>query len=138
MTRLAVLGHEGLFPSGVELDLPRPNFTADSLRFMRQRWPDDRFDLIVGSDNLAQFHLWRDHEEILLHHQLLVYPRPGFPEHLHQAQLRDHPSVIIMPDAPLMDISSTAIRAGIRNWGDVDDLVPAPVLSYLRQHNLYT
>ncbi|MBK6829459.1 MAG: nicotinate-nicotinamide nucleotide adenylyltransferase [Flavobacteriales bacterium] len=65
MVRLAVKGRPGLEASGFELDLPKPNYTADSLRFMRHRWPDHRFDLIIGSDNLAIFHKWKDAEDIL-------------------------------------------------------------------------
>ena len=56
MVRLAVQGKDALVASGFELDLPRPSYTADSLRFMRHRWPDHEFALIVGSDNLADLH----------------------------------------------------------------------------------
>ena len=52
MTRIAVLGEAGLVASGFELDLPKPNYTTDTLAFMRQRWPQHTFSLIVGSDNL--------------------------------------------------------------------------------------
>ena len=72
MVRLAVQGKEGLAASGFEIDLPKPNYTADSLRFMRHRWPDHDFALIIGSDNLAKFHTWKDPEDILEHHALLV------------------------------------------------------------------
>ena len=60
MTRIAVLGEPGLVASGFELDLPKPNYTTDTLAFMRQRWPQHTFSLIVGSDNLASLHTWKD------------------------------------------------------------------------------
>ncbi len=138
MVRLAVLKHPKLFASGFELDLPKPSYTAYSLRFMRERWPEHRFDLIMGSDNLAVFHAWRDPEEILEHHRLLVYPRPGIAQHLLEAKYRDHPQVSIIPDAPLMDLSATSIRDDVRNWRRVDDRVLPSVLAYIRQHGLYT
>lgn len=138
MVRLAVLGHSRLFASGFELDLPKPNYTAHSLRFMRKRWPEHHFDLIVGSDNLAVFHAWRDPEEILEHHRLLVYPRTGIDQHLQQAVLREHPQVLLIADAPLVELSATGIRDDIRKWRKVDDRLLPSVLAYIRQHGLYT
>jgi nicotinate-nucleotide adenylyltransferase len=137
MVRLAIIGHPKLFASGFELDLPKPNYTAHSLRFMRDRWPEHRFDLIVGSDNLAVFHSWRDPEEILAHHRLLVYPRTGIEQHLEQAVLREHPQVVLIADAPLVELSATDIRDDIRNWRQVDDRILPSVLAYIRQYRLY-
>src|SRR5690606_38214608 len=112
-------------------------YTAHSLKFMRQRWPHDHFDLIIGSDNLALFHEWKDPEEILEHHDLLVYPRPVLEDHLRESRYSDHPKVHLIEDAPMMDISSTAIRQAIREWRPVQDLIDPAVLSYIRQHQLY-
>jgi nicotinate-nucleotide adenylyltransferase len=137
MVRLAVQGKEGLVASGFEIDLPKPNYTADSLRFMRGRWPDHTFALIIGSDNLAGFHTWKDPDDILEHHPLLVYPRDGFKDHLAATIYHGHPDIRIVADAPLLPISSTAIRADIRNWRPVEDRVAPAVLSYIRQHRLY-
>jgi nicotinate-nucleotide adenylyltransferase len=137
MVRLSVLDHPKLFASGFELDLPRPNYTAESLRFMRNRWPEHHFDLIVGSDNLAVFHAWRDPQDILSHHRLLVYPRTGIEQHLEKAVLLGHPQVALVSDAPLMEFSATAIRDDIRNWRRVDDRVLPSVVAYIRKHRLY-
>ncbi|MEX1132131.1 MAG: nicotinate (nicotinamide) nucleotide adenylyltransferase [Flavobacteriales bacterium] len=137
MVRLAVLGHSKLFASGFELDLPKPNYTAHSLQAMRMRWPEHSFDLIMGSDNLATFHTWFDPADILAHHRLLVYPRSGFQRNLEQAELREHPHVTFIADAPLMELSATSIREDIRHWRQVDDRVLPSVLSYIRQHKLY-
>lgn len=138
MVRLTLQGHPELVASGFELDLPQPNHTVDSLGFMRKRWPMHTFDLIVGSDNLASLHRWKDVEGILAHHRVLVHPRTGMEQHLVQAELRDHPQVHVVVDAPLVEVSSTAIREGIRQWRPVDRGVSPAVLAYIRQHRLYT
>lgn len=138
MVRLAVLGRQGLEASGFELDLPKPNYTSDSLRFMRDRWPEHRFDLIIGSDNLAVFHKWKDAEDILEHHRLLVYPRSGFQGHLAASIFRGHPGVRIVADAALLPYSSTEVRADLLGWHDVADRLDPAVLSYVREHGLYT
>ena len=137
MVRLAVQGKEGLAASGFEIDLPKPNYTADSLRFMRHRWPDHDFALIIGSDNLAKFHTWKDPEDILEHHALLVYPRDGVKDHLAATIYHGHPGVKLVADAPLLPVSSTAIRADIKSWRPVEDRIAPAVLTYIRQHRLY-
>jgi nicotinate-nucleotide adenylyltransferase len=137
MVRLAVQGHTGLLASGFEIDLPKPSYTADSLRFMRHRWPDHRFDLIIGSDNLAAFHQWKDPEDILEHHRLLVHPRKGMKEHLAASVFVGHPQVRVVADAPLVEVSSTTIRSAIASWMPVEGLVDPQVLSYIRHNGLY-
>jgi nicotinate-nucleotide adenylyltransferase len=137
MVRLSVRGNDGLVASGFELDLPRPNYTADSLRFMRHRWPDHDFALIIGSDNLATLHTWKDPEDILEHHKVLVYPREGLKAHLASTIYHGHPGVRIVADAPLYAVSSTALRAELKAWKPMGESLPAEVLSYIRQHRLY-
>jgi nicotinate-nucleotide adenylyltransferase len=137
MVRLAIRGHQGLVASGFELDLPKPSYTADSLRFMRQRWPDHTFDLIIGSDNLAVFHLWRDPQDILDHHRLLVYPRAGYQKHLSASAFHGHPGIRFVADAPLVDVSSTAIRKEISEWKSVEGLVDQAVLDLIHRKGLY-
>ena len=137
MTHLAVQGLEGLSASGLELDMPRPNYTADTLTFMRKRWPQHRFSLIIGSDNLASLHEWKDASLMLEKTPVLVYPRPGLEEHLAQADLLYHPSVTVVPDAPQTPVSSTGLRGRLRNWHPVDGLLDPKVLAYIRQNGLY-
>lgn len=137
MVRLAVKDMDGLVASGFEIDMPRPSYTADSLRFMRHRWPDHVFDLIIGSDNLVTLHNWKDPEEILEHHTILVYPREGAGKQLESALYRDHPKVKIVSDSPMLNVSSTRIRADIAAWKPVEALVAPDVLRYIRQHRLY-
>jgi nicotinate-nucleotide adenylyltransferase len=137
MTRLAVQGKDGLVASGFEIDLPKPNYTVDSLRFMRRRWPDHTFALIIGSDNLAGFDRWKEAEDIIEHHELLVYPRDGFQAHLAGSGFPGHPRVRIVADAPMLPVSSTEVRRRLRIWEPVDALLPPTVLTYIRQHQLY-
>ncbi len=137
MTRLAVMGEPGLAASGFELDLPKPNHTVDTLSFMRGRWPDHTFDLIIGSDNLAGLHRWKDAEAILEHHRVLVHPRVGLREHLATTIYHGHPGVKVVADAPLVPGSSTELRADIAAWRPVEDRLAPAVLSYIRQHGLY-
>lgn len=66
--RIAVTGFESEIGS---------RYTADTLRFLRRRAAGARFVWIMGADNLAQFHRWRDWEEIAATVPILVVDRPG-------------------------------------------------------------
>lgn len=136
MTDLAVREHPGLSASDVELSLPQPNYTVDTLADMRRRFPEDEFSLIMGSDNLADLHKWKGPEEILEHHRVLVYPRPGVELHRMQAVYADHPRVHWV-DAPMMDLSSTRIRQRVRDGADIGGMVPEAVRSYISAQGLY-
>ena len=52
-------------------------YTADALRFLKRRAPGARFVWIMGADNLAQFHRWRDWRGIAAMVPILVVDRPG-------------------------------------------------------------
>lgn len=137
MVRLAVQGHAGLAACDFELGLPQPNYTVDTLRAMRQHWPGHAFSIIIGSDNLQAFHRWKDPEEILAHHDMLVYPRPGAELHSSLSPFANHPRVRLVTDAPVMDTSSTKLRELVGSGAPIDDLVDPAVAAYVRDHGLY-
>ena len=134
MLRLAVRGRKGLHVSTVEDALPRPSYTIDTLRTLSRRHPDCTFRLVVGADNWAIFDRWRAADEILRDYGLLVYPRPGVS--LPEGQGLP-PSVSIVADAPLLDLSSTDIRRRLAEGRSVRGLVPPAVGRYLMEHRLY-
>lgn len=137
MVKLAVKGHQGLVACAFELDRPGPNYTVDTLRDMREQWPEHTFDLIIGGDNLATFHHWKDPEEILTHHRVLVHPRAGASIDPGKVPYADHPQVTIVHEAALLPGSATALRADLRAGRiDAKDLAPA-VLEHIRQNGLY-
>lgn len=137
MVRLAVAAKPGLEASDAELDLPGPNYTVDTLRALRARWPDAHFSLILGGDNLAAFHRWKDPEGILAHHRLLVYPRPGHEARLDPMLQRYSGQVCVADDAPLLDVSATRLRQDLAAGRPVADRMDPQVADYARLHRLY-
>jgi nicotinate-nucleotide adenylyltransferase len=137
MVRLAVQGHPGLEASDFEFALPRPSYTARTLQAMRGHWPQHRFVVILGSDNIAAFNRWESPDDILAHHRILVYPRGGEDAEAAVAAYRDAPSVTFVRDAPRTALSSTAIRAAIAaQRAPVEGLDPQ-VAGYIAAHGLY-
>lgn len=53
-------------------------YTIDTLRALRRRFPRRRFVWLMGADNLAQFHVWKDWREIAGEMPIAVIARPGY------------------------------------------------------------
>ena len=92
--------------SDFEFHLPRPTYTANTLRELTKAYPEHNFTLIIGEDNLRIFHQWKESQYILDHYRVFVYPRHGCQNYtLPQAK-----DLHFLHDAPYFDISSTEIR----------------------------
>ena len=106
--------------SDFEFTLPRPSYTANTLRALQQAYPNYEFTLIIGEDNLSIFHQWREYEYILANFRLFVYPRHTKEPH-NASDIQNNPStqwsglpvkdLQFLSGAPYFDISSTEIRA---------------------------
>lgn len=133
MVRIAVEDYPHLKASNIEFDLPQPNYTVNTLAYLEERYPH-QFSLIMGEDNLKSFHKWKNYEVILNRYPIYVYPRiaGGVVEH----QFKHHPHIIKV-DAPIMEISSTFIRNGIKAGKNIRPMLPDAVWKYLDEMNFY-
>ncbi len=129
---LAIGDNNRLKASDIEFKLPQPSYTVITLAYLKEKYPDTEFALIMGADNLASFHKWKNYEEILKNHQLYVYPRPDNPN----SSFDNHPRVKLV-NAPLMQISSTEIRQAIHDKKDVRYYVPEAVWNYTKEMHFY-
>jgi len=116
----------------IELKLPKPNYTVDTLTYLQEKYPEKEFFLIIGQDNLAQFPKWKNHKIILKNHKLIVYPRPNSSK----SDLEKHDSVTFI-DAPLIDISATFIRKLIKSNKSIKYLVHPNVEELIHSRNLF-
>ena len=117
----------------IEFNLPKPNYTADTLVELKKKYPDLNFGIIMGEDNLIGLETWKNFNKIL-EGKIYVYPRIN--KHNINANLKDHPSVIFS-DAPVMKISSSEIRRVIVQNGDYQKLVPKKISKHILNNNLY-
>lgn len=134
MLRLACDMSPRLDACDIELSMPRPSYTIDSLNTLAALYPDCRFSLIIGSDNWAIFDRWRSYREIIMRFPPVIYPRPGY--EVDAASLPE--GVTMIPDAPVTDISSTMLRRAIAAGKDMTCFLPAGVAEYIRLNNLYS
>ena len=124
--REAVKGIPHVKASDFEFSLPRPSYTANTLRELQKAYPDTEFTLIIGEDNIAIFDRWREYEFILANFRIFVYPRrenlsddgltakrSNSPQDGLTTQWSDGVAVKeirYLSGAPLFNISSTQIR----------------------------
>ncbi len=132
LVELGIGNNRKIKASKIEFELPRPSYTIHTLAYLREKFPQHDFSLIMGSDNLSTFHKWKNYELILEDHDLYIYPRPNDDG----GELRTHPRVKWV-DAPNMEISSTFIRNAIRNGKDVRYMMPESVSDYIDDMNFY-
>lgn len=131
MLEIAAKGATGLDICDIELAMPRPSYTINTLDVLAERYPDTRFKLIIGSDNWRIFDRWRDYRRILNDYGVLVYLRPGYPV---ENRYADGLEVV---DAPMADVSSTFIRDAISRGRDMNYFLPAGVYKYITDNGLY-
>ncbi|HIB47598.1 MAG TPA: nicotinate-nucleotide adenylyltransferase [Flavobacteriaceae bacterium] len=134
MVRVALEDYPKLKPSTVEFDLPQPNYTVHTLAVLEEKYPEQQFCLIMGEDNLKSLHKWKNYEVILERYELYVYPRisEGNVDH----QFKDHPKITKVA-APIMELSSTFIRKGVKNRKNIRPMLPQNVWEYLDEMNFY-
>lgn len=132
LVQLAIGENTALRASNVEFSLPQPSYTIDSLIYLREKHPDREFVLIMGGDNLATLHKWKNYELLLRDYEIYVYQRPQYD----LGDLAEHPGIKIW-EAPLMQISASYIRRCLREGLSVQYLVPEAVFKYLDGSSLY-
>lgn len=132
MVTMAIGDNNKMKASNIEFELPQPSYTINTLAYLKEKHPNNDFALIMGSDNLEGFHKWKNYEEILKNYELYVYPRPNSKTN----ELLKHKNVKMI-NAPLMEISSTAIRNAVKEKKDVRYFVPADVWEYIREMHFY-
>ena len=132
MVQLSIQSQPQFKACDIEFDLPKPNYTINTLNEVLKQFPSETFKLLIGEDNLAHFHLWNDYQDILNQAALLVYPRPNTPT----SELKSHPKVTML-DVPLFDISATYIRSLIQDSKPIKYLVNEDVEKLIIENGLY-
>lgn len=135
LVNLAIGDYPKFRVSDIEFNLPKPNYTINTLVYMEEKFPNKKFSLLIGGDNLETFHKWKNYKLILENYKLYVYKRPG-------AIISDLKSFgekadIEIVDAPMMEISSSFIRKAIKEYKDVRYFMPEKVYKYIKDMRYY-
>ena len=131
LVQLAIEDNNGFRASNVEFSLPRPSFTVDTLAYLTEKFPLEKFSVVMGGDSYQNIGRWKNHEQILKYYDLYVYNRPGFP-----VEIPEGARVQVL-DAPLLDISASYIRRQLQAGKSIRYLVPDPVADYIADNRYY-
>ena len=122
--------------SRIEVEKPGISYTIDTIRSFREspEFHDADLFLIIGADNLKEFHLWKDPEEIFQLAKVIVLKRPGEDASQIDPRLREK---MVLLNSPEINMSATMIRKRIKNGKSVEHLIPQPVWTIIQNYHLY-
>ena len=132
LVRIAVEDHSKLNVTDIEFKMPRPSYTIDTLTWLSEKYPEKEFAIICGTDIFQSIKKWKNYQQILTQHSMYVYPRPGFG----LGEFKNNSS-IHLHKAPLMEISSSFIRKGIKQKKEMSFWMPKNVYGYLTEMHFY-
>jgi nicotinate-nucleotide adenylyltransferase len=130
LVQTAVEGDLRFKVTDVEFKLPKPSYTIDTLTHLKEKYPEHAFSLIMGTDSFHNIKKWKNPELLLKNYSFILYPRPGFSVE----EPLDNVQVI---DAPLLEISSTAIRKNIKEGKSIRYLLTDAVREEIERSGYY-
>jgi nicotinate-nucleotide adenylyltransferase len=131
LIKSAIDGQNNLRASNVEFNLPRPSYTVDSLAYLKEKYPEHEFSILMGSDGFQTLNKWKNADVIIKNHKLFIYKRPGF------EIIKISGANVHILDAPMLEISSTHIRELIKNKKSIRFLVPDIVKEEIQTGGYY-
>lgn len=140
MCRIACKPYSHLEVSDIEINREGKSYTKDTLKALKNLYPDDELFLIVGADMFLSLLQWKNYEEIFSLATIIASPRDenscakllSFSE-----KLKNYGAKSIILKNPVMTVSSTEIRRKIQNKEDVSDLLSYDVFKYIANNKLY-
>ena len=110
----------------IEIKRAGNSYALDTVEELKKIYPDTNFTLVLGSDAAAKLDKWHRSDELLKLVKVLVVKRP-------HAAVSEYEEISIKA----LDISSTKVRQSIANRENVSNLLPAKVVTFIREYGLY-
>ena len=131
MVDAAVADVDGLVVGDAEIRRGGSSYTADTLTALAAEYPGAELFTILGDDAAAELTTWQRHDEVVAQSQLVVVDRPGKTVALPPGFTWLHVEV------PRLEVSSTDLRARVRDGRPLDYLVTEPVLDLIAARGFY-
>ena len=136
MTVIATASNPRFSVSRVDIDRGGPTYTIDTLKDLREQYPNEQLYFITGADALASIMSWHDWEEMFKLAEFVGVTRPGY--ELREDMLpTDIQERVHLVEIPAMAISSTGCRERASQGRPVWYLVPDGVVQYIAKNDLY-
>ena len=131
MVQSALEGETKIKASTIEFNLPTPSFTIDTLAYLKEKHKQHQFSIIMGSDSFTNIKNWKNYEMIIKNYEIYIYQRTGYPIQ------NTEESIVNKLEAPLIEISSSAIRKIIKDGKSIRYLVPDVVDQQIKENKYY-
>ena len=106
------------------------SYTIDTVKYIKSIYSGYQIHLIIGADQLNEFHLWKDYKHILDLVTLQVVARPG-------DQIIDNNINFVHTKIINVDASSSFIRKNIFDINEISGMLDQSVLKYINSKKLY-
>jgi len=131
MLQIAFEKYKNILPKDVEKNLQSPNYSIDTLGYLKAKNAKNIFSVIIGNDNMDKFTTWKEYNRIIENHKIYVYPRKSL---LGESKMV-HQNIHYL-NGPHIDVSATGIRKSIAA-NQVSNLKIHPkVFKYLTSNNI--
>lgn len=140
MLQAAIANRPEFQLSRVDMQRPPPHYAVDTVRLLRQQFPDSVLIYLMGSDSLRDLPQWHTPQAFLdVCDALGVMRRPGATDHLDDLKntLQGIRTKVQFVEAPLMDIASSTLRQRIAAGLPVHEYIPSAVGQIIRARQLY-
>lgn len=133
LAQLAVEQNPYIKVSDIEFKLPRPSYTIDTVAYLKEKYPQHSYSIIMGSDSFQNIHKWKNADILRKENEFIVYPRDGFSI----KQVNNDIEKVEIINAPLLNISATEIRKTIKQGKSIRYFVPDKVLEEIEKGGYY-
>ena len=131
MTERLVQGIPGFSVDPAEIGRPGLSYTVDTLAGVSAAVPGAALFLLLGADAYSLFDQWRDPERVRALATIVVLVRGD------DAPVPDEQPGVRVLQSRRVDISSTELRARVRDGRTIRGFVPDAVADYIAEHRLY-
>jgi len=131
MLQIAFDKYKNILPKDVEKNLRSPNYSIDTLEYLKTKSANNIFSIIIGNDNMEKFTTWKEYNKIIENHKIYVYPRKSLvieSKMIHQN--------IYYLNGPHIDVSATGIRKSIATNQLSNLKIHPQVFKYLTSNNI--
>lgn len=142
MLELAISGNPDFTPSRIEIDRKGMTYTVDTLTELKALYGEKaELIFIIGADVVADLLTWKDSRKVFEMCGFAAVMRPGYDSKRFDERIalleKNYGAVIYPVEAPLIDISSTAIRKRVSEGKSIRYLVPETVNKFIHDNRLY-
>lgn len=113
-------------------------YTYEVLNELKKEYKYDNLNLIIGADNIKDFHLWKNVDEILKN-KVIVLGRNNVDIEYYIDKFSNKDNFVLCNDFKEFDVSSTEIRNLIKEdkYSLLEKYLDKEVIKYIIDNNLY-